>query len=199
MAVFLNDNKEYSGVKPVFWIEPAKKDVMGYRLTNVNVGDVILPGTPIQTNEVNKTAVVCKYAVVTAVATDKKTLTVEAGHHLAATDKVAISGASTLTQLNLSSVNGETIVLSAANSSIKAGDVLVEVATTDNVVAAVGVPNRIVVEVAAINAVDKTCSATHEAWVIQNMVNYPAEYLNKTIAPGSIYLVGCLGLKFMYQ
>lgn len=199
MAVFLNDNKEYSGVKPVFWIEPAKKDVMGYRLTNVNKGDVILPGTPIQTNEVNKTAVVCKYAVVTAVASDKKTLTVEAGHHLAATDKVAISGASTLTQLNLSSVNGETIVLSAANSSIKAGDVLVEVATTDNVVAAVGVPNRIVVEVAAINAVDKTCSATHEAWVIQNMVNYPAEYLNKTIAPGSIYLKGCLGLKFMYQ
>lgn len=199
MAVFLNDNKEYSGVKPVFWIEPAKKDVMGYRLTNVNKGDVILPGTPIQTNEVNKTAVVCKYAVVTAVASDKKTLTVEAGHHLAATDKVAISGASTLTQLNLSSVNGETIVLSAANNSIKAGDVLVEVATTDNVVAAVGVPNRIVVEVAAINEVDKTCSATHEAWVIQNMVNYPAEYLNKTIAPGSIYLKGCLGLKFMYQ
>lgn len=194
MAVFLDDKKEYSGVKPVFWIEPAKKDVMGYRLTNVVKGDVVLPGTPIQTDEVNKTAVVCRYAHVVAVASDKKTLTVEGGHLLTAATKVAISGAETLTALNLASVDGDTVVLSAQNSTIKAGDVLVEV-----VEGAAAKPNRIVVEEAVINELDKTCSATHEAWVIQNMVHYPAEYLNTTIAPGSIYLVGCLGLKFMYQ
>jgi hypothetical protein len=194
MAVFLDDKKEYSGVKPVFWIEPAKKDVMGYRLTNVVKGDVVLPGTPIKTNEVNKTAVVCRYAHVVAVASDKKTLTVEGGHLLTAATKVAISGAETLTALNLASVDGDTVVLSAQNSTIKAGDVLVEV-----VDGAAVVPNRIVVEKAVINELDKTCSATHEAWVIQNMVHYPAEYLNTTIAPGSIYLAGCLGLKFMYQ
>lgn len=194
MAVFLDDKKEYSGVKPVFWIEPAKKDVMGYRLTNVVKGDVVLPGTPIQTDEVNKTAVVCRYAHVVAVASDKKTLTVEGGHLLTAATKVAISGAETLTALNLTSVDGETVILSAQNSTIKAGDVLVEV-----VEGAAAKPNRIVVEEAVINELDKTCSATHEAWVIQNMVHYPAEYLNTTIAPGSIYLVGCLGLKFMYQ
>ena len=194
MAVFLDDKKEYSGVKPVFWIEPAKKDVMGYRLTNVVKGDVVLPGTPIQTDEVNKTAVVCRYAHVVAVASDKKTLTVEGGHLLTAATKVAISGAETLTALNLASVDGDTVVLSAQNNTIKAGDVLVEV-----VDGAAVVPNRIVVEKAVINELDKTCSATHEAWVIQNMVHYPAEYLNTTIAPGSIYLVGCLGLKFMYQ
>lgn len=194
MAVFLDDKKEYSGVKPVFWIEPAKKDVMGYRLTNVVNGDVVLPGTPIQTDEVNKTAVVCRYAHVVAVASDKKTLTVEGGHLLTAATKVAISGAETLTALNLASVDGDTVVLSAQNSTIKAGDVLVEV-----VEGAAAKPNRIVVEKAEINELDKTCSATHEAWVIQNMVHYPAEYLNTTIAPGSIYLVGCLGLKFMYQ
>lgn len=194
MAVFLDDKKEYSGVKPVFWIEPAKKDVMGYRLTNVVKGDVVLPGTPIQTDEVNKTAVVCRYAHVVAVASDKKTLTVEGGHLLTAATKVAISGAETLTALNLASVDGDTVVLSAQNSTIKAGDVLVEV-----VEGAAARPNRIVVEKAEINELDKTCSATHEAWVIQNMVHYPAEYLNTTIAPGSIYLVGCLGLKFMYQ
>ena len=194
MAVFLDENKEYVGVKPVFWIEPAKKDVMGYRLTNVVKGQVILPGTPIKTDEVNKTAVVCHYAVVKEVATDKKTLKVENGHHLTASMKVAISGAETLTSLNLTSVDGDTVVLSAQNSSIKAGDVLVEL-----VDGAVVVPNRIVVEAATINAIDKTCSATHEAWVIQNMVYYPEEYLNKTIAPGTIYLKGCLGLKFMYQ
>ena len=194
MAVFLDDKKEYSGVKPVFWIEPAKKDVMGYRLTNVVKGDVVLPGTPIKTDEVNKTAVVCRYAHVVAVASDKKTLTVEGGHLLTAATKVAISGAETLTALNLASVDGTTVVLSAQNSTIKAGDVLVEV-----VEGAAAKPNRIVVEKAEINELDKTCSATHEAWVIQNMVHYPAEYLNTTIAPGSIYLVGCLGLKFMYQ
>jgi hypothetical protein len=194
MAVFLDDNKEYSGVKPVFWIEPAKKDVMGYRLTNVVKGDVVLPGTPIKTNEVNKTAVVCRYAHVVEVASDKKTLKVEGGHLLTAATKVAISGAETLTALNLASVDGDTVVLSAQNNTIKAGDVLVEV-----VDGAAVVPNRIVVEKAVINELDKTCSATHEAWVIQNMVHYPAEYLNTTIAPGSIYLVGCLGLKFMYQ
>ena len=194
MAVFLDNKKEYSGVKPVFWIEPAKKDVMGYRLTNVVKGDVVLPGTPIQTDEVNKTAVVCRYAHVVAVASDKKTLTVEGGHLLTAATKVAISGAETLTALNLASVDGDTVVLSAQNSTIKAGDVLVEV-----VEGAAARPNRIVVEKAEINELDKTCSATHEAWVIQNMVHYPAEYLNTTIAPGSIYLVGCLGLKFMYQ
>jgi hypothetical protein len=194
MAVFLDDKKEYSGVKPVFWIEPAKKDVMGYRLTNVVKGDVVLPGTPLQTDEVNKTAVVCRYAHVVAVASDKKTLTVEGGHLLTAATKVAISGAETLTALNLASVDGDTVVLSAQNSTIKAGDVLVEV-----VDGAAAKPNRIVVEKAEINELDKTCSATHEAWVIQNMVHYPAEYLNTTIAPGSIYLVGCLGLKFMYQ
>jgi hypothetical protein len=194
MAVFLDDKKEYSGVKPVFWIEPAKKDVMGYRLTNVVKGDVVLPGTPLQTDEVNKTAVVCRYAHVVAVASDKKTLTVEGGHLLTTATKVAISGAETLTALNLASVDGDTVVLSAQNNTIKAGDVLVEV-----VDGAAAKPNRIVVEKAEINELDKTCSATHEAWVIQNMVHYPAEYLNTTIAPGSIYLVGCLGLKFMYQ
>ena len=194
MAVFLDDKKEYSGVKPVFWIEPAKKDVMGYRLTNVVKGDVVLPGTPLKTDEVNKTAVVCRYAHVVAVASDKKTLTVEGGHLLTAATKVAISGAETLTALNIASVDGTTVVLSAQNSTIKAGDVLVEV-----VDGAAVIPNRIVVEKAEINELDKTCSATHEAWVIQNMVHYPTEYLNTTIAPGSIYLAGCLGLKFMYQ
>jgi hypothetical protein len=199
MAVFLEDKKEYVGVKPVFWIEPAKKDVMGYRLTNVVKGQVIVPGTPIKTDEVNKTAVVCHYAVVKAVATDKKTLTVEGGHYLTSAMKVAISGNSSLTALNLASVDGDTVVLSAQNSTIKAGDVLVEVDASGDAPVVKDIPNRIVVEVARINSLDQTCSATHEAWVIQNMVYYPAEYLNTEIAPGSIYLKGCLGLKFMYQ
>ena len=199
MAIFLEDNNQYHGLKPVFWIEPVKKDVMGYRLTNVEKGQVILPGTPIQTDEVNKTAVVCKYARVLAVATDKKTLTVESGHHLKAGDKVAISGEETLTELTISSVTGDTVVLKTTNDSVKVDSVLVEVSTVDSKVAAKNIPNRIVCAVARINELDQTCSATHSAPVIQNMVFYPEEYLNKTIAPGTIYLKGCLGITFMYQ
>lgn len=199
MAIFLEDNNQYHGLKPVFWIEPVKKDVMGYRLTNVEKGQVILPGTPIQTDEVNKTAVVCKYARVLAVATDKKTLTVEGGHHLKAGDKVAISGETTLTELTIASVVKDTVVLKVANDTVKVDSVLVEVVTSGDVVAAKNTPNRIVCAVARINELDQTCSATHSAPVIQNMVFYPEEYLNKTIAPGTIYLKGCLGITFMYQ
>lgn len=200
MAVFPNSKKEYRGVMNAFWIEPAKRDVMGYRLTNVSAGDVILPGTPIKTDEAAKTAVVCKYAYVVAVATDKKTLTVKEGHHLLASAKVAISGAETLTELTVSKITDDsTIVLSAANNTIKAGDVLVEVATAENVTAPVAIPNRIVNAVAEINELDQTCSAAHSGIVLQNVVHYPAEYLNKTAFPGSIYLAGCAGLMFTIQ
>lgn len=207
MPIFANKKQEYAGVMNVFWQEPMKRDVMGYRLTNVADGDVILPGTPIQTNEANKTAVVCHYAYVKAVALDKKTLTVERGHHMPADASVAISGGDTLTALSLASVEDEKIVLSEANNDIAAGDILVEVVSTTvgegqdavTTVSAKNVPNRIVNTMAEIDSIDKTCSAAHEGWVLQNIVHYPEEYLNKTVAPGTIYLAGCLGLKFMIQ
>ena len=200
MALFPNSNKEYEGYMNAFWIEPAKRDVMGYKLTNVAAGQKVYPGTPIKTNEAAKTAVVCKYAYVLAVAADKKTITVKAPHFFAASDKCAISGAETLVQLTISSVSGDdTIVLSAANNSIKAGDVLVEVATTGQTVAPVAVPNRIVCALAEIDELDQTCSAAHAGIVLQNVVHYPAEYLNETTFPGSILLAGCPNLMFTIQ
>ena len=183
-----------------FWIEPAKRDVMGYRLTNVDPGTAIYPGTPIKTDEAAKTAVVCKYAVVVDVAEDKKTLTVKEGHLLKSTSKVAISGASPLVQLNIASISGDNvIVLSAQNNSIQAGDVLVEVATENSTVAPVALPNRVVCALAEIDELDKTCSAAHEGIVLQNVVHYPEEYLNKTAFPGSILLVGNPKLSFIIQ
>ena len=200
MAVFPNSKKEYRGVMNAFWIEPAKRDVMGYRLTNVDPGEVIYPGTPIKTDEAAKTAVVCKYAVVVDVAEDKKTITVKEGHHLKSTSKVAISGASPLVQLNIASISGDNvIVLSAQNNSIKAGDVLVEVATENNTVAPVALPNRVVCALAEIDELDKTCSAAHDGIVLQNVVHYPAEYLNESTFPGSILLVGNPKLSFIIQ
>lgn len=200
MAVFPNSKKDYRGYMNAFWIEPAKRDVMGYRLTNVEAGTVIPTGTPIKTDEANKTAVVCKYAYVVAVASDKKTLTVKEGHMLVNGAKVAISGAETLTELTVAKVSGDdTIVLSAQNNSIKAGDVLVEVVTVDSKVAPVAIPNRVVCAKAEISEVDKTCSAAHAGILLQNVVHYPAEYLNETAFPGSILLAGCPTLMFTIQ
>lgn len=206
MALFENLNKDYRGYMNPFWIEPAKRDVMGYKLTNVAAGDVVPAGTPIKTDEAGKTAVVCKYAVVLAVGIDKKTLTVQEGHFVKAGEKVAISGGD-LTALNVSSVTADTIKLSASNNDVKAGDVLVglvlqeagsdESSASDEYVALK--PNRIVCAKAEIDELDQTCSAAHSGVVLQNVVNYPVEYLNKTTFPGSTYLIGCAGLLFTIQ
>lgn len=199
MAIFPNRKTEYRGYMNPFWIEPAKKDVMGYKLTNVKTGDVVPQGTPIKTDEAKKTAVVCKYAYIRAVDTDKKTLTVTRGHFFAKNDKCAVSGGSTLTQLTIASVDDDKIVLSAANSSIKAGDVLVEVYTDSDTVKAVAVPNRIVAAEAEIDDLHDTCSATHAAIVLQNVVHYPKEFLNEETFPGSILLAGCPTILFTIQ
>lgn len=209
MAVFPNAKQEYRGVMNAFWIEPARRDVMGYKLTNVDAGQVIYPGTPIKADDVAKTAVVCKYAYVLAVASDKKTLTVKEGHYIKAGEKVAIStGSGSLTALTVASVSGDdTIKLSAVNNDIKAGDVLVglvleeaesgESSASDEYVAVL--PNRVVCAVAETNELDMTCSAAHEGIVLQNVVHYPEEYLNKTTFPGTTYLVGCGKIMFTVQ
>lgn len=213
MPLFQNRKPDYRGVMNAFWIEPAKRDVMGYALTDsyLKAGDKVYPGTPIKTDPLGtdvangkKTAVICKYAVVEAVANDKKALTVREGHFIQAGDKVAISGAQTLTELTVASVSGDKeIVLSAANNSIKAGDVLVEVVTTGSgqsaVTAVKSIPNRIVCAVAEIDNLDKTCSAAHDGIVLENVVNYPVEYLNKDTFPGSVLLKGCPKLMFTVQ
>ena len=200
MANFPYRKTEYRGFMNPFWIEPAKKDVMGYKLTGVKAGDVIPQGTPIKTDEAAKTAVICKYAHVLAVDTDKKTLTVKRGHFFDKSTKCAISNGGTLTQLSLASVEDDKIVLSAVNNTIKAGDVLVEVATSgESTVAPVAVPNRIVAAEAEIDELHDTSSATHAAVVLQNVVHYPKEYLNETAFPGSMLLAGCPTILFTIQ
>lgn len=197
MAQFPN-SESYHGVMSPFWLEPVKKDVMGYKLTNVASGDIIERGTPIETNEKEKTAVVCKYAVVLKVATDKKTLTVKPGHHLKAGDTVGISGG-TLASLTIASVGKDTIVLSAQNNTVKEGSVLVEVKTEESTVVVKNKPNRIVTQNETITDLNATCSGAHDAIVLQNVVHYPAEYLNENTFPGSILLVGCPKIMFIYQ
>lgn len=207
MALFQNLNADLKGYMNPFWIEPAKRDVMGYKLINVAAGDVVPAGTPIKTDEAAKTAEICKYAVVEAKAADNKTLTVHDGHFVKAGEKYMISGTSTI--VTIASVSEETVVLSAASADLKAGDILVEVKKVEaesGASSASGAdeyvpvyPNRIVCAKAEIDELDKTCSAAHSGVVLANVVNYPVEYLNSTTFPGSTYLVGCAGLLFTIQ
>jgi hypothetical protein len=211
MAYYPNSRQDYSGYMTPFYMEPAKKDVMGYRLVDsfLKAGDVVLPGTPIMTDpngtdvaNGTKTAAICKYAVVVAVANDKKTLTVERGHWFQAGDKCAISGANSLTELTISTADKTTIKLSATNNSIKAGDILVETETGEGSGAtteAKHLPNRIVDTVAKIDDLDHTVSACHEVVVLENVVKYPEEYLNRTSFPGSTLLVGDPKILFVVQ
>lgn len=197
MAYFPNRTKEFEGRMNAFWQEPAKKDVMGYRLTNVKDGDFIPDGTPIMTNETDKTAVVCRYAYVVGVATDNKTLTVKNAGLLSVGMRMSVNGAAAVSEI--ASISGETVVLKAAVAGIKAGDILVEGTVAEGAFVPAAIPNRITLGNKKVDELDMTIAATHEAWVLQNVVHYPDCYLNKTIAPGTIYLVGCLGLKFMIQ
>lgn len=218
MAYYPNSRQDYSGYMTPFYMEPAKKDVMGYRLvdTFLKAGDIVLPGTPIKTDpngtdvaNGTKTAAICKYAVVVAVAGDKKTLTVERGHWFQTGDKCAISGAAELTELTISKAEKTTIKLSATNNSIKAGDILVEVGAeeesgSESESSAAGVvakhlPNRIVDTVSKIDDLDHTVSACHEVVVLENVVKYPEEYLNRTAFPGSTLLVGDPKILFVVQ
>lgn len=207
MAYFKDRDQSFDGIKPVWWLEPDKKDVMGYRLLEAaELKDkIIYPGTPIKTDEKAKTAVICKYAHVEAVSNDKKKVSVEPYHYLKAGDTVAISGETTLTALTIAAVEdeGKTLVFGSAISSKEVSElkdiVLVEVESKEGVIAPKNLPNRIVNAKAKIDSIHKTVSAAHAGIAVQNFVFYPAEYMNTTVAPGTLYLVGCLGITFIYQ
>lgn len=200
MAQFPNRKTEFVGRMNAFWIEPAKRDVMGYKLTGVAVGDVIPQGAPILTDEAAKTAVLCRYAHVLAVSNDKKVLTVDRGHLVKAGDTVIISG--TTTALTVASVEKDSITLSAALSAANATLIVgksVFVGTVSEGAATYDKPNRIVCYETKIDELHDTVSAAHQGIVLANVVNYPDEYLNKNTFPGSVLLAGDPLLMFTIQ
>ncbi len=202
MAIFPNQNKAISGTfdrMNAFWIEPAKRDVMGYRLTNVADGDVIPQGAPLFCNEVDKTAEVCKYAYVTAVGADKKTLEVKPGHIIKDGDKVMISGVATPTLLTVKTATENQIVLSAANNDIAAGNVLIGATQDGETVKASLLPNRVASSKSTTVTGTTTIAATHSVIVLQNVVHYPKEFINDTTFPGTKLLVGCPTILFTIQ
>lgn len=199
-------NKSAYGKKKIecFHTEPEQRDVMGYTLMGVAEGTIVEKGTPILANDNDtngrKTAVICKYAkVVKKTSTTKFTL--EDVSLLSVGDKIFKSGQSGATLSEISEVNRDTneITLKAANSQLNAGDVVLEGKAEGEGVVAVNKPNRIVLRTEKMTKNNKTISATHRAIAIKNVLDYPVEYLNDTLFPGSTLLVGCPLILFINQ
>lgn len=202
MAVTFENKNAYAGRVYPFHVEPVKRDVMGYEVSGVSKGVVIPQGTPLVVNDNDtngkKTAVIAKYAKIT-----KKTSTtvfeVDNIGFLAVGDKIFKSGQNSPTLSTISAIDGNKITLSAANSQLAVGDTVLEGKTESDTVVPVSIPNRIVARTETMKEKDHTISATHQALVIKNVVNYPAEWLNETTFPGSCLLKGCPLIMFINQ
>ena len=202
MAVTFENKNAYAGRVYPFHVEPVKRDVMGYEVSGVSKGVVIPQGTPLVVNDNDtngkKTAVIAKYAKIT-----KKTSTtvfeVDNIGFLAVGDKIFKSGQNSPTLSTISAISGNQITLSAANSQLEVGDSVLEGKKESETVVPVSIPNRIVARTETMKEKDHTISATHQALVIKNVVNYPAEWLNETTFPGSCLLKGCPLIMFINQ
>lgn len=202
MAVTFENKNAYAGRVYPFHVEPVKRDVMGYEVSGVSKGVVIPQGTPLVVNDNDtngkKTAVIAKYAKIT-----KKTSTtvfeVDNIGFLAVGDKIFKSGQNSPTLSTISAISGKQITLSAANSQLAVGDTVLEGKKESETVVPVSIPNRIVARTETMKEKDHTISATHQALVIKNVVNYPAEWLNETTFPGSCLLKGCPLIMFINQ
>ncbi len=202
MAVTFENKNAYAGRVYPFHVEPVKRDVMGYEVSGVSKGVVIPQGTPLVVNDNDtngkKTAVIAKYAKIT-----KKTSTtvfeVDNIGFLAVGDKIFKSGQNSPTLSTISAISGNQITLSAANSQLAVGDTVLEGKTESETVVPVSIPNRIVARTETMKEKDHTISATHQALVIKNVVNYPDEWLNETTFPGSCLLKGCPLIMFINQ
>lgn len=200
MAVTFENKNLYAGRAYCFHTQPVQRDVMGYKLSGVKEGDVIPQGTPLVANADNKTATIAKYAkVVKKVSTTK--FIVETLNFLAVGDKVFCSGAETPTLSEISAINTSTreITLKTANTQLDAGKILVEGETSSDTVVAKSKPNRIVARTETMQNINQTISATWQAVAIQDVLEYPAEWLNTTAFPGSTLLVGCPHIVFVKQ
>lgn len=202
MAVIFKDKSAFSGKVPCFQVPPVDREVMGYRLPDTLPADTIIPqGTPIKADMANKTAEICKYAVIEK-KVDTKNFIVKSVGFLAVGDHIVKSGTGsdspTISTISAIDPSTRKITLSAANSVLAAGDVVVETTSTSDATPK-ALPNRIVSRAATLRVNDKTVSAAYKAVAIQNVLHYPAEYLNTTAFPGSTLLVGCPLILFVTQ
>lgn len=196
MAVVFKNQDKYKGRTYPFFTPPTQIDVFGYKITNAQVGDVIVEGTPLVADTDTHTATIAKHAYVT-----KKISTtefeVENVGYLKVGEKYFCSGAESATVSEIAAIDvvARKITLKAANAKLAEGKVMVQ--SVDGSTAKAAAPNRIVARTQELKSKDQTVSATYQAVVIKNVVRYAEEWLNKTLFPGSTLLVGDPLILFM--
>lgn len=184
--------ESYGHMKP-FWLEPTKKDVMGYALSGVAKGDYIPQGYPVKCDDANKTAVLCKYIQV--VEKVSATEVYVRKNSLAKVGEKYLNGSTALTISTIEDAGQYDKVKFSASHGITDACNLPEANGTE----VKALPNRIISEDQNMTANDQTVSAVHSGIVLKNIVNYPAEYINSTAFPGSDLLVGCPAIMFITQ
>ncbi len=203
MAVTFKSKSAFAGNVPCFQVQPVLNEVMGYMLENAPAnGEVVPMGTPILADSKGKTAKICKYAVIEK-KIDAKTFIAQRIGFLAVGDSIFVSGGAVLSVIASIDESSRTITLKANNSELEAGKIVLEgVSETANdttTLKAVSTPNRIVAHSAVVKENDKTVSAAFKAVAIQNVLNYPQEWLNEEAFPGSTLLKGNPHIFFVNQ
>lgn len=204
MANFPNQTK-YAGKVPVFWTEPSKVEVFGYKLSqSFEKGTVIAQGTPIKADLGTGVATICKIGKVVAKESTTK-FHIAKGSLFSSGDKVYCSGAtgtatlSTISSIDKSNADYDLLTLSSANSQIAVGSIILEGVSSDGNIAPAALPNRLVARECVITGNADTVSACYNVVAIENTINIPAEYLNTTAFPGSKLLIGCPTISFIKQ
>lgn len=200
MAVTFKNKDVYAGRLYCFHTQPTQRDVMGYKLAGVVAGDVVPQGTPLVANADNKTATIAKYAKVTKKVSTTKFI-VDQLNFLTVGTKIFASGVENPTLSEISAINTATkeITLKAANTQLDAGKIMVEGVSESDTVKVKDIPNRIVARTETMQTVNQTISATWQAVAIQEVLDYPAEWLNTTAFPGTTLLGGCPHIVFIKQ
>ena len=210
MAITTTNLNKYPGKFTCFQVQPAEKEVMGYALADAYLaeGDEIAQGTPICASDATKAANICKYAVIESKTSSTKFVLKDV-KFLKVGDKIYKSGQENPTLSTISAISASTreITLSAANTQFAAGDVVLEgksetvgsgsAAVTS--IVPVRVPNLIVGREERYTAHNKTVNGAFRCVAIQNVLHYPAEYLNTTAFPGSVLLAGNPAIRFVTQ
>lgn len=203
MAVTFKSKSAFAGNRPCFQVQPVLNEVMGYMLENAPAeGEIVPMGTPIVADSKAKTAKICKYAVIEK-KVDAKTFIVQQIGFFSVGDNVFVSGGAVLSVIASIDENTKTITLKANNAELEAGKVILEgvseTVSEQQVLKAVSIPNRIVAHSAIVKVNDKTVSAAFKAVAIQNVLNYPQEWLNDETFPGSTLLKGNPHIFFVNQ
>lgn len=210
MSITTTNLNKYAGKFSCFQVQPVEKEVMGFKLADTYLaeGDEIPMGTPILASDASKTANICKYAVIESKTSATKFVLKDV-KFLKVGDKIYKSGQENPTLSTISAIDTATreITLAADNSQFAAGDIVLEGksetvgsgSSAVTTIVPVRVPNYVTGRYERYTSHNKTVNGAFRCVAIQNILHYPAEYLNAETFPGSTLLVGNPAIRFITQ